>query len=80
MFDSIFFQFILPAIVHINHQPFLERGDGPIVSELCICFWQGIWLLGRGNFIQMKNVHWNPSIMQCSGTVSHDCVTGETTL
>lgn len=24
--------FILPAIVHINHQPYLERGDGPIVS------------------------------------------------
>ncbi|XP_067928273.1 uncharacterized protein [Watersipora subatra] len=25
--------FILPAIVHINHQPYLERGDGPI----CLC-------------------------------------------
>ena len=25
-------QYLLPAIVHINHQPFLERGDGPIVS------------------------------------------------
>ncbi|KAI2584627.1 DEAD-box helicase 5, partial [Homo sapiens] len=22
--------YLLPAIVHINHQPFLERGDGPI--------------------------------------------------
>lgn len=27
--------FILPAIVHINHQPYLERGDGPIVSIYC---------------------------------------------
>lgn len=27
--------FILPAIVHINHQPYLERGDGPIVSNSC---------------------------------------------
>lgn len=26
-------QYLLPAIVHINHQPFLERGDGPIVSS-----------------------------------------------
>lgn len=26
--------FILPAIVHINHQPYLEHGDGPIV--LCL--------------------------------------------
>ena len=24
--------FILPGIVHINAQPMLERGDGPIVS------------------------------------------------
>lgn len=24
--------FILPAIVHINNQPLLARGDGPIVS------------------------------------------------
>ena len=31
-FIVFFFQFILPAIVHINHQPYLERGDGPIVS------------------------------------------------
>ncbi|MGH0123492.1 UNVERIFIED_CONTAM: hypothetical protein FKN15_022717 [Acipenser sinensis] len=23
-------QYLLPAIVHINHQPYLERGDGPI--------------------------------------------------
>ncbi|KTF71585.1 hypothetical protein cypCar_00044084 [Cyprinus carpio] len=29
--------YLLPAIVHINHQPYLERGDGPIVSvEICI--------------------------------------------
>lgn len=28
-------QYLLPAIVHINHQPFLERGDGPIVSTCC---------------------------------------------
>lgn len=27
-----FFQYLLPAIVHIQHQPFLEHGDGPIVS------------------------------------------------
>lgn len=26
-------QYLLPAIVHINHQPYLERGDGPIVSD-----------------------------------------------
>ncbi|XP_022105084.1 probable ATP-dependent RNA helicase DDX17 isoform X2 [Acanthaster planci] len=26
--------YILPAIVHINHQPFLERGDGPICLVL----------------------------------------------
>ena len=24
--------YILPAIVHINHQPFLEPNEGPIVS------------------------------------------------
>ena len=22
--------YLLPAIIHINHQPYLERGDGPI--------------------------------------------------
>uniref|UniRef100_A0A6A7GA23 RNA helicase n=1 Tax=Hirondellea gigas TaxID=1518452 RepID=A0A6A7GA23_9CRUS len=27
--------FILPAIVHINAQPLLQRGDGPIVLILC---------------------------------------------
>ncbi|XP_019614977.1 PREDICTED: probable ATP-dependent RNA helicase DDX17 [Branchiostoma belcheri] len=27
--------YMLPAIVHINHQPFLERGDGPICVVLC---------------------------------------------
>ncbi|CAH1781792.1 unnamed protein product [Owenia fusiformis] len=26
--------FILPAVVHINHQPFLQRGDGPICLVL----------------------------------------------
>ncbi|CAE1322455.1 DDX5 [Acanthosepion pharaonis] len=26
--------FLLPAIVHINHQPYLERGDGPICLVL----------------------------------------------
>ncbi|KAL8567651.1 putative ATP-dependent RNA helicase ddx17 [Nucella lapillus] len=26
--------FILPAVVHINNQPYLERGDGPIVLVL----------------------------------------------
>ncbi|KAL4240849.1 putative ATP-dependent RNA helicase ddx17 [Mactra antiquata] len=26
--------FILPSIVHINHQPYLERGDGPIALVL----------------------------------------------
>ncbi|XP_045611450.1 probable ATP-dependent RNA helicase DDX5 isoform X1 [Procambarus clarkii] len=26
--------YILPAIVHINHQPYLERGDGPIALVL----------------------------------------------
>jgi len=28
----LWMQYILPAIIHINHQPYLERGDGPIVS------------------------------------------------
>ena len=27
-------QFMLPAIVHINNQPFLEPGDGPICLVL----------------------------------------------
>ena len=27
-------QYILPAIVHINHQPYLEHGDGPIALVL----------------------------------------------
>ncbi|XP_002731189.1 putative ATP-dependent RNA helicase DDX5 [Saccoglossus kowalevskii] len=27
--------YMLPAIVHINHQPFLDRGDGPICLVLC---------------------------------------------
>uniref|UniRef100_A0A672N9I5 RNA helicase n=1 Tax=Sinocyclocheilus grahami TaxID=75366 RepID=A0A672N9I5_SINGR len=27
-------QYLLPAIVHINHQPYLERGDGPICLVL----------------------------------------------
>ena len=27
-----YLKFILPAIVHINHQDYLQRGDGPIVS------------------------------------------------
>ena len=26
--------YLLPGIVHINHQPYLERGDGPIVLVL----------------------------------------------
>ncbi|KAK7939049.1 hypothetical protein WMY93_002375 [Mugilogobius chulae] len=26
--------YLLPAVVHINHQPFLERGDGPICLVL----------------------------------------------
>ncbi|KAK7111878.1 probable ATP-dependent RNA helicase DDX17 [Littorina saxatilis] len=26
--------FMMPAVVHINHQPYLERGDGPIVLVL----------------------------------------------
>ena len=26
--------YILPAIIHINHQPYLERGDGPIALVL----------------------------------------------
>lgn len=32
IFHSSVLQYLLPAIVHINHQPYLERGDGPIVS------------------------------------------------
>ena len=32
----LFFQYILPAIVHINHQPVLEMGDGAIVSIISI--------------------------------------------
>lgn len=27
--------FILPALIHINAQPYLERGDGPIALVLC---------------------------------------------
>ena len=27
-------QYTLPAIVHINHQPYLEPGDGPIALIL----------------------------------------------
>ena len=27
-------QFMLPAIVHISNQPYLDRGDGPIVLAL----------------------------------------------
>ena len=26
--------YLLPGIVHVNHQPYLERGDGPIVLVL----------------------------------------------
>ena len=26
--------YLLPAIIHINHQPYLERGDGPIALVL----------------------------------------------
>ena len=26
--------YLLPAIIHINHQPYLERGDGPIALIL----------------------------------------------
>ncbi|KAF7667200.1 hypothetical protein LDENG_00075050 [Lucifuga dentata] len=29
--------YLFPAIVHINHQPYLERGDGPIVSRNTQC-------------------------------------------
>lgn len=32
LFSLASLQYLLPAIVHINHQPFLEPGDGPIVS------------------------------------------------
>ena len=31
-FHFVPLQFILPAIVHINNQPLLQPGDGPIVS------------------------------------------------
>lgn len=52
-FFSVFFcvafsslQYLLPAIVHINHQPYLERGDGPIVSAVFIhsCLTQSKYL------------------------------------
>merc|ERR550532_564571 len=26
--------YLLPAVIHVNHQPYLERGDGPIVLVL----------------------------------------------
>jgi ATP-dependent RNA helicase DDX5/DBP2 len=26
--------YLLPAIIHVNNQPYLERGDGPIVLVL----------------------------------------------
>ena len=28
----VLFQYLLPAIVHIKHQPPVRHGDGPIVS------------------------------------------------
>ena len=28
------FGYLLPGIIHVNHQPYLERGDGPIVLVL----------------------------------------------
>lgn len=31
----VYLQFIVPGIVHINHQPLLQHGDGPIVLVLC---------------------------------------------
>lgn len=31
---TVYFQFMLPAIVHIMNQPHLLRGDGPIVSVM----------------------------------------------
>lgn len=37
LFDAL--QYLLPAIVHINHQAFLERGDGPIVSIFTLPGW-----------------------------------------
>lgn len=42
-------QYLLPAIVHINHQPYLERGDGPIVSEKTEMHFSSspFWLLGK---------------------------------
>lgn len=41
-------QYLLPAIVHINHQPFLERGDGPIVS---IPKWKRLLADREGGFL-----------------------------
>lgn len=32
--NGFLFQYILPAITHIMHQPKLSRGDGPIVSRV----------------------------------------------
>lgn len=37
-------QYLLPAIVHINHQAFLERGDGPIVSIFTLPSWVDLFL------------------------------------
>ncbi|KAF3846897.1 hypothetical protein F7725_003975, partial [Dissostichus mawsoni] len=31
---GLWLSYLLPSIVHINHQPFLERGDGPICLVL----------------------------------------------
>ena len=32
----MYLQFILPAVIHISHQPRLQRGDGPIVSNCLV--------------------------------------------
>ena len=42
-------QYLLPAIVHINHQPYLERGDGPIVSTYA----KHVTLLGEVSYLKM---------------------------
>ena len=34
VYNSIFWQYIVPALIHISHQRKLSRGDGPIVLVL----------------------------------------------
>lgn len=61
--------FILPAIVHINHQPYLERGDGPIVSLIIDKYFAPF-------LCWSYNINTNLSPVSCSGPYSRACPAG----